>query len=100
MQIASVDSGSLANGAIRIEAVEDVVGQPSAFYTASQPTDWTDPVPAPSATIPRHLVEAPYWDLDRALSASEFAYLYATDCFLQTLGGRPAPWTLNYDLCS
>jgi len=100
MRIAGVDGGSLTNGAISIDAVEDVFGLPSAVYTASQPTGWTDPVPAPSATTPRRLVEAPYWDVARALSASELAYLDATDCFLQTLGGRPAPGALNYDLYS
>jgi len=53
MRIAGVDGGSLTNGAISIDAVEDVFGLPSAVYTASQPTGWTDPVPAPSATTPR-----------------------------------------------
>jgi len=92
--------GSLTNGAISIDAVEDVFGLPSAAYTASQPTGWTDPVPAPTATTPRRLVEAPYWDVARALSAAELAYLDATDCFLQTLGGRPVPGAMNYDLYS
>ena len=83
-----------------IDAVEDVFGLPSAAYTASQPTRWADPVPAPTATMPRRLVEAPYWDVARALSAAELAYLDATDCFLQTLGGRPVPGAMNYDLYS
>ena len=84
MRIAGVDGGSLTNGAISIDAVEDVFRLPSAAYTASQLTGWTDPVPAPTATAPRRLVEAPYWDVARALSAAELAYLDATDCFLQT----------------
>ena len=100
MRIAGVDGGSLTNGAISIDAVEDVFGLPSAAYTASQPTRWADPVPAPTATMPRRLVEAPYWDVARALSAAELAYLDATDCFLQTLGGRPVPGAMNYDLYS
>lgn len=100
MRIAAVDGGSLTDGAIGIDAVEDVFGLPAAVYTAPQPTGWVDPVPLPSATSPRRLVEAPYWDVARAMSASELAYLDATDCFLQTLGGRPAPGALNYDLYS
>lgn len=89
MRIAGVDGGSLTNGAISIDAVEDVFGLPSAVYTASQPTGWTDPVPAPSATTPRRLVEAPYWDVARALSASELAYLDATDCFCRPWAAAP-----------
>lgn len=100
MRIAAVDGGSLTHGAISIDAVEDVFGLPAAVYTAPQPTGWVDPVPLPSATSPRRLVEAPYWEVARAMSASELAYLDATDCFLQTSGGRPAPGALNYDLYS
>lgn len=100
MRIAAIDGGTLTQGAISIDAVEDVFGLPAASYTAPQPPGWVDPVPAPSAANPRRLVEAPYWDIARTLSASELAYLDATDCFLQTLGGRPAAGAINYEIHS
>lgn len=100
MRIAAIDGGTLTQGAISIDAVEDVFGLPAASYTAPQPPGWVDPVPAPSAASPRRLVEAPYWDIARTLSASELAYLDATDCFLQTLGGRPAAGAINYEIHS
>jgi hypothetical protein len=100
MRIAAIDGGTLTRGAISIDAVEDVFGLPAASYTAPQPPGWVDPVPAPSAANPRRLVEAPYWDIARTMSASELAYLDATDCFLQTLGGRPASGAINYELHS
>jgi hypothetical protein len=100
MRIAAIDGGTLTQGAISIDAVEDVFGLPAASYTAPQPPGWIDPVPAPSAANPRRLVEAPYWDIARTMSASELAYLDATDCFLQTLGGRPASGAINYELHS
>lgn len=100
MRIAAIDGGTLTQGAISIDAVEDVFGLPAASYTAPQPPGWVDPVPVPSAANPRRLIEAPYWDIARTLSASELAYLDATDCFLQTLGGRPAPGAINYEIHS
>jgi hypothetical protein len=100
MRIAAIEGGTLTRGAIRIDAVEDVFGLPAASYTAPQPPGWVDPVPTPSAANPRWIVEAPYWDIARAMSASELAYLDATDCFLQTLGGRPAAGALNYQIHS
>lgn len=100
MRIAAIDGGTLTQGAISIDAVEDVFGLPAASYTAPQPPGWVDPVPAPSAANPRRLVEAPYWDIARTMSASELAYLDATDCFLQTLGGRPAAGAINYEIHS
>lgn len=100
MRIAAIDGGTLTQGAISIDAVEDVFGLPAASYTAPQPPGWVDPVPAPSAASPRRLVEAPYWDIARTMSASELAYLDATDCFLQTIGGRPAAGAINYEIHS
>lgn len=100
MRIAAIDGGTLTHGAISIDAVEDVFGLPAASYTAPQPPGWVDPVPAPSAASPRRLAEAPYWDIARTMSASELAYLDATDCFLQTLGGRPAAGAINYEIHS
>lgn len=100
MRIAAIEGGTLTRGAIRLDAVEDVFGLPAASYTAPQPSGWMDPVPAPSAANPRWLVEAPYWDIARIMSASELAYLDATDCFLQTLGGRPAAGAIHYEIHS
>lgn len=100
MRIAAVDGGTLTDGAISIDAVEDVFGLPQASYTAPPPTGWVDPTPAPSAASPRRLIEAPYWDIARSLSAADLAYLDPTDCFLQTLAGRPAAGAINYELHS
>ena len=100
LRIAALDAGTLAEGAIGIDAVEDVFGLPAASYTAPQPSGWVDPVPAPSPVSPRRILEAPYWDVARAMSAAELAYLDATDCFLQVLGGRPAAGALHYEIQS
>ncbi|MBB3211662.1 hypothetical protein FHW67_000910 [Herbaspirillum sp. Sphag1AN] len=100
MRIATIDGGTLTNGTISIDAVEDVFGLPSAAYTASQASGWIDPVPLPSVMPHRRLTEAPYWDLVHALSASELDYLDASTCFMQSFGVRPAPGAMNYDLYS
>ncbi len=98
MRVASIDGGTLTDGAISVDAIEDVFGLPAASYSAQQPTGWTNPVPSPQPATPSKLVEAPYWDIARTLSAAELAYLDATDCHLQTLAGRPTPGAINYEL--
>lgn len=100
LRIANVDGGTLTDGSISIEAVEDVFGLPAASYTGSQPTGWIDPVPEPTVAIPRRLIETPYWDLALAMSAADLDYLDPTDCYLQTLAGRPTPGAMNYELNS
>ena len=100
LRIATMDSGTLTDGTISIEAVEDVFGLPSTTYTVPQPTGWVDPVPEPIAATPRRLVEAPYWDLALAMGPAELAYLDAADCYLQTLAARPVSGAINYELNS
>ncbi|WLQ13323.1 phage tail protein [Hahella aquimaris] len=100
LRIAAIDGGTLTQGAIHIEAVEDVFGLPAASYTSAQPTGWSDPVPTPAVASHRLLMEAPYWDLVRAMAPAELAYLDASDCYLQALVARPAPGALNYELHS
>lgn len=97
MRVAAIDSGTLQDGAITIEAVEDVFGLPAAAYVAPQPSGWGDPLPAPAVPPYRRLIEAPYWDLARTLSAADLAYLDATDGYLQGLAVRPAPGAIDYD---
>ncbi|MDG9670873.1 phage tail protein [Hahella sp. CR1] len=100
LRIAAIDGGTLTQGAIHIEAVEDVFGLPAASYTSAQPTGWSDPVPAPSASPYRRLVEAPYWDLVRSLKPADLEYLEPSDGYLQTLAVRPSSGALNYELHS
>lgn len=100
LRIATIDGGTLTDGSITIEAVEDVFGLPAAAYTAPQPTGWLDPIPEPVVATPRRLLETPYWDLALEMSAADLDYLDPTDCYLQTLAGRPVPGAMNYELYS
>lgn len=100
LRIANVDGGTLTDGTISIEAVEDVFDLPAASYTALQPTGWIDPVPEPSVATPRRLIETPYWDLAMNMSDADLDYLDPTDCYLQTLAGRPTQGAMNYELNS
>lgn len=59
-RIATIHGGTLTDGTISIEAVEDVFGLPVAAYTAPQQTGWVDPVPEPTVATPRRLIETPY----------------------------------------
>ena len=98
LRVAGIDTGTLADGTIVIDAVEDVFGLPSASYTAPQPSGWANPVQAPAAATPRLLVETPYYDLVRAMSQADLANLAATDCYVYALAGKPSPGAYNAQL--
>ncbi|WP_288094358.1 phage tail protein, partial [Thiomonas sp.] len=100
LRVAGIDTGTLLDGAITIDAVEDVFGLPAASYTAPQPTGWANPVQPPAPASPRLLVEAPYYDLVRAMSQADLANLAATDCYLYALAGKPSGAAYNAQLYS
>lgn len=97
-RVLEVNRGTLQNGAISIEAVEDVFGLPANSYLAFQPGSWEDPVSEPQAVQFRQLIEAPYWELARTLSAADLDYLDPLSCYLQTVAARPSSDSLNYEL--
>lgn len=63
MRVARLSYGELADGAVRVECVQDVFGLPQSVYSAPPPTGWTEPVSAPRACPYQTLYEAPYWSV-------------------------------------
>lgn len=94
----NVNRGTLQNGEIIIDAVEDVFGLPDNTYLAEQPGEWVDPSGEPAAAPYRKLLEAPYWDLARTLSAADLAYVDALSGYLETLAVRPSGIATNYSI--
>ena len=94
----AVNYGTLTDGRIIIDAVEDVFGLPDNTYLVEQPAEWDDPSTNPAAAPYRALLEAPYWDLARNLSASDLAYVDALSGYLETLAVRPSSDATNYSI--
>ena len=63
MRVVSINKGTFEDGAIQIEAIEDVFGLPNSTYISGQESLWTDihatPVPIANAKV----WEAPYYDV-------------------------------------
>ena len=92
----SVNRGTLQDGQIIIEAVEDVFGLPENTYLVEQPGEWEDPSIDPSVAPYREMIEAPYWDLVRNLSAADMDYVDPLAGYLETLAVRPSGAAINY----
>ena len=93
-----VNRGTLTDGQIIINAVEDVFGLPDNTYLVEQVSSWVDPSNAPAAAPYRKLIEAPYWDLARNLSAADLDYVDALSGYLETLAVRPSGDAINYEI--
>lgn len=94
----AVNRGTLTDGQIIIDAVEDVFGLPDNTYLVEQPGGWVDPSQTPAAAPYRKLLEAPYWDLARNLTAADLDYVDALSGYLETLAVRPGGAATNYDI--
>lgn len=94
----NVNYGTLQDGQIIIDAVEDVFGLPENTYLVNQPSEWEDPSSAPAAAPHRLLLETPYWDLVRNLTAADMAYVDALSGYLETLAVRPSSDATNYSI--
>lgn len=94
----NVNRGTLTDGQIIIDAVEDVFGLPDNTYLVEQPGGWVDPSQPPSAAPYRKLLEAPYWDLARNLTAADLDYVDPLSGYIQTLAVRPSGDAINYEI--
>lgn len=97
-RVINVNLGTLTDGRIIIDAVEDVFGLPDNTYLATQASEWEDPSNAPAAAPYRKLLEVPYWDLARNLSAADLDYVDALSGYLETLAVRPSNDATNYGI--
>lgn len=94
----AVNRGTLQDGQIIIDAVEDVFWLPTNTYLAEQPGEWEDPSNEPAAAPYRKMLEAPYWDLVRNLSPADMAYVDSLSGYLETLAVRPSNDATNYSI--
>jgi hypothetical protein len=97
-RVLEVNRGTLQAGEITIDAVEDVFGMPSNTYAGTQAGGWVDPASAPIQISSRKLIEAPYWDIARTLSAADLAYLDSLSGYLQTVAASPTGDSMNYEI--
>lgn len=95
-RVLAVNRGTLQNGEIIIDVVEDVFGLPDNTYLAEQPGEWVDPANPPAVANYRKFLEAPYWDLVRSLSPADMAYVDSLSGYLETLAVRPSGSATNY----
>jgi hypothetical protein len=96
----AVNRGTLQDGQIIIDAVEDVFALPENTYLVDQESLWENPSNEPAPAPYRAMIETPYWDLVRNLSAADLDYVDSLSGYLQTLAVRPSNDATNYSVCT
>ena len=101
MRVVRVSYGTLTDGRVRIECVEDIFGLPSASYVSPTPTSWVSPLTSPAQVPYRRLSEAPWWTVvKRVVGESEAARneLDPQGGVLVACASRPSGDSLNVKL--
>lgn len=99
LRVGRIDYGTLIDGVITIDALEDVFGLPATTYISQQPAGWTPPSTAPVAPAAQTMIEAPYREIFRATDPANLSALTADACFVAGLAARPvATVAVAFDL--
>ena len=101
MRVVRVSYGTLTDGRVRIECVEDIFGLPSASYVSPTPTSWVSPLTSPAQVPYRRLGEAPWWTVvKRVVGESQTARdeLDPQGGLLVACASRPSGDSLNIKL--
>lgn len=68
LRFAQISFGTLTDGRVKIDCVEDVFGLPQAVYVTRQPSGWEDPRQPPTNVNFRTIGELPYWTIVREIT--------------------------------
>lgn len=89
IRILNISQGTLVDGTIQIDAVEDIFGMPSTSYIKPQAIEWVDPATQPVPVIEYKLIELPYWEVARSTSNADFATLDDFSAFVSAVANKP-----------
>lgn len=97
VRVARVEDGTLQNGVISMDVVQDVFSFPAQSFTEDQPNTWLPPNHTPC--IGRHLVfEMPYFLLAGNMTAAELATVTPTSAYIGTVAELGQPANVAYDI--
>lgn len=98
LRVVNVGTGTLDDGVISVDAVEDVFGLPSGSYASQQASGWVQPTADPVASPARKFVEATYYDKATTLSAADLAALEPDDGYVLMYAQQPNDMAQDYRL--
>ena len=98
LRVGAVDYGTLENGLIGIDALEDVFGLPTNSYLGNQPTGWADEVVDPTQAPSTLAIEMPFFVVQTTFSSERLGELNTSSAILQSVAENPAGATFGYQL--
>ena len=98
MRVLKINLGTLQDGQLTIDCVQDVFSVGTAIYTTPADSGWTDPRNEPAVCPDRMLMEATFWDVLLDAGLSEAQALDDDSGFLVVAAKRPSGDAYDYHL--
>lgn len=94
----SINYGTLTEGTIVIDAVEDVFGLPTSTYIGNQSSGWVDPIVSPSEFTTKRVEEANYFDIATRIGEADLALVPSTAAYYYGVTAQPNNYCQDYEL--
>jgi hypothetical protein len=97
--VARISYGTLTDGRVRIEAIQDIFGLPSAIYASQPASMWVNPISDPTPCPAQMAYETPYWQIVKDIVGEVPSILNdidPTEGMVATLGARPSSDAIDY----
>lgn len=88
-RVLGIDYGTMQDGRIKVELVEDVFGLPASSYVDVQPNTWVEPDMSPAPVAVAEMIEAPYLSLVAEMSAADLSFVDADSAYMAALAAEP-----------
>lgn len=98
LRVISIDYGTLENGLIGIDAIEDIFALPTNSYLKPQNTNWSDEIAPPLVSPSTRLIELPYFVIETTFAQDQLNLLLDETSILQSIAAFPNAATFNYKL--
>lgn len=101
MRVTRMSLGSMTDGTIEIQAVQDVFGLTTVLFVPPAPIAWTDPVTQPVDMAHKFVKEIPYFELVRNSGQDDVDAMlvsHPTAGYFMSTGAEPSNDSINYDL--
>lgn len=98
LRVINVSTGTLENGLIVVDAVEDVFGLPVGSYGSNQESEWTPPDSTATPSLLRKFTEATYYDIATTMTTADLEATDATEGYAVMFAKTSSNLALDYKL--
>ncbi len=100
VRITNMNYGTLTDGLVLIEGVEDIFGLPQSSYYTPTSTGWADTVGEPMPVEQSYLIEVPYYVVGTTLTLADFNTVTDDNAFAYAVAVKPDQPTFGFQLIS